>query len=402
MTVLVMNGIVLMLVGMILAARALLVGGGEALVEIEGHDSVRAAIGARLHAVLGDAGVPVAAACGGRGTCGQCRVRVSGRVDAPLPTEEALLGDHALTTGLRLACQVTLRGDVRVVMPEGLARIRSLEARVRSARHLTPLLKEIVLDLPPSARWQFRAGAYIQVVCPPFRLRLGDLPTDEAVRADWVRMGIDGLEVGSTSPTTRAYSLANHPAEGAIAMLLVRLALPPPGAPPATPPGVGSSYLFSLRPGEPVAISEPVSHFMARDSDREMVFVAGGAGMAPMRAHILEQLDVSRTTRRISFWYGARSKADILYEEEFDRLQREHANFTWSVALSEPAPDDAWTGPTGFIHQHLRDACLATHPSPAEAEYYICGPPLMAYAVVAVLGEYGVDRSQIFSDDFGG
>lgn len=400
MTVVVLNGVAAVLISLILLARAFLVDGGQAQVRIEGYGTVRAVIGDRLLTVLVDAGVPVAAGCGGRGTCGLCRVRVGGQVDVPLAIEAAALGAHAVARGLRLACQVTLRGDIEVATPDGLPAAGTLEARVRSTRHLTPLLKEIVFEL--STGLEFRAGAFIQVICPPFRLRLGDLPIDEAVRPEWTRMALDALEVSSPAPTTRAYSLANHPAEGPIAMLLVRLALPPPGAPAGTPPGVGSSYLFSRRPGDTVTITEPFNHFRATDSDREMVFVGGGAGMAPMRAHIFEQLSVLRSTRKISFWYGARTRADVPYVEAFDRLQREHANFTWSVALSEPAPGDGWTGPTGFIHEHLRDAYLAAHPSPTSAEYYLCGPPLMARAVIAMLEQLGVDRSSVFYDDFGG
>ncbi len=408
MTVAVFNGVVMVFVALILVARALLLGRGSATIDIEGWGSVLAPFGAKLHQVLSGAGVPLEAGCGGRGTCGSCRIRVGGEAGAPAATEVALLGEPAVARGLRLACQVTVRGPLQVALPEGLP-AAAMRVTVRSTRNLTPLLKEIVLQIPDGTAFDFKAGSFVQVTCPPFGLRLAELPIDERFRGAWERIAANGLEAGCTRPTTRAYSLANYPGEGhgegqgqsPIAMLVVRLALPPPGSARGTPAGVVSTYLFSLRPGDTVSLAGPFGHFVATESDEEMVFVGGGAGMAPLRAHVLEQILGRRTDRKISLWYGARSARDVIYADEFERLAREHPNFTWSVALSEPEPDEDWAGPVGFIHQHLHDAYLATHPAPAACEYYLCGPPLMVHAVVAMLERLGVDRAKIFYDDFG-
>ena len=248
----------------------------------------------------------------------------------------------------------------------------------------------------------FRAGSFVQVTCPPGITRLRDVAIDEPYRARWAQLGVDALEASREQPVTRAYSLANHPAETGIAMLVVRLALPPAGSPPGTPPGIVSSYLFGLAPGDPVEIAGPFGHFVADETDAEMIFVGGGAGMAPMRAHIFEQLKVLRAQRKISFWYGARSRSDLVYDEEFKRLADEHDNFRWSVALSEPADGDDWDGPVGFVHQHLLDAYLSSHPAPGACEYYLCGPPLMIRAVTAMLDDLGVEPRRVHYDDFGG
>lgn len=401
MTVAVFNGIVMLLVGIILAVRRVVVGTGDASIAVEGRAPFRTPLGLKLSVVLADAGISIPAACGGRGTCGLCRVRVKGDVSPPLATETALLDAHAIAHDVRLACQVTVRGDIAVGLVDGGPSAGHIEARVRSSRNLTATMKEITLELPEGTPFEFRAGGFVQITCPPYARALEELPVDDAYRAAWDRLGVAGLVASCTAPTTRAYSLANHSGEVGVAMLVVRIALPPTGAPAGTPPGVVSSYLFGLRPGDTVQLTGPFGHFVARDTDKEMVFVGGGAGMAPMRAHILEQLLVLKSKRRISFWYGARSRADLFYEDEFEALAEAHENFTWSVALSEPAPEDAWTGATGFIHQHLLDAYLAKHENPADCEYYLCGPPLMVRAVVAMLESLGVDRANILFDDFG-
>ena len=402
MTIAVITGVVLALNGLILGVRALVVVAGDATIRVEGRAaSLHSELGRKLHAVLLEAGLPMPAVCGGKGTCGLCRVRVTGALDPPLPTELGILDAHALARNIRLACQVTVRGDLEVGMPDGLPMQQALQVRVRSARNLTALIKEIVFDLPEGAEFEFRAGSFVQVECPPYRARLGELPVDEAFREDWARLGVGQLVSTCLKPTTRGYSLANHPGEGRIVMLVVRLALPPPGSPPGTPPGQVSTYLFGLRPGDAVKMTGPFGHFLATDSDREMVFVGGGVGMAPMRAHVFEQLEVLHTRRKLSFWYGARNQKELIYAAAFERLADEHPNFTWSVALSEPLPNETWSGPTGFIHEHLHRAYLAQHQAPGECEYYLCGPPLMIRAVVAMLERLGVPQSAIFCDDFG-
>ena len=333
MTVVLFNGIILLFTALILIARACVVGTGTARITIDGREPFETELGRKLHSVLMDAGIPIAAACGGKGTCGLCRVRVSGVLDPPLATELAILDEHALARGLRLSCQITTRGDLEVGLPEGLPTHQELECRVRSSRNLTPLIKEIVLELPEGATFQFRAGSFVQINCPPHQTVLGRVPVDESCRAAWDALGIDHLVANCPQPTSRAYSMANHPGEGHFIMLLVRLALPPPGVPPNTPPGLVSSYLFGLEPGQTVRLSGPFGHFVATDSDKEMIFVGGGVGMAPMRAHVFEQLEHLHTKRKLSFWYGARSKRELIYAEEFESLAKKHPNFTWSVAL---------------------------------------------------------------------
>ncbi len=403
MTVAVMSGIVMVLTGLVLAARSVVMLRGEAMIIVEGRgETLHAELGRKLHRVLIDAGMAIPAACGGRGTCGTCRVRVTGTMDPPLAIEKGLLESHELAKNMRLACQVTVRGDLEVALPDGPPAGQELALRVRSTKNLTLLIKELIFDVPEGAPFDFRAGSFIQVACPPYRSTLGELPVDDGFREAWQHLGVQELVATCTEPATRAYSLANYPGEGRIAMLVVRLALPPPGSPAGTPPGLVSTYLFGLRVGDTVKATGPFGHFIANDSDKEMIFVGGGCGMAPMRAHLYEQLEVLHSNRPVSFWYGARNQNEIIYADAFDSLAEAHPNFRWSVALSEPEAGENWSGPTGFIHEHLYSAYLATHPAPADCEYYLCGPPLMVRALVAMLERLGVDRSAIFFDDFGG
>jgi Na+-transporting NADH:ubiquinone oxidoreductase subunit F len=319
-----------------------------------------------------------------------------------LPVERERIARAEAAQGARLACQVTVRGDLAVRLPDVVLGARRLECRVVSTRHVALFIREIVLDLPPGEAFPFEAGAFVQVTRPPGTLRFARFDVGEAFAGDWRRLGLLERTSSCEEATTRAYSLANAPTEGGMLLLDVRLALPPPGADADVPPGVVSSWLFGLRPGDRVPVSGPFGHFFARPGTREMVFVGGGAGMAPMRSHVVAQLEQHRTNRTITFWYGARSRRDLFYVETFDRLQREHPNFRWTVALSEPAPGDAWDGPTGFIHHVLHDRYLADHPAPEECEYYLCGPPVMVRAVTAMLDDLGVEPDSIFYDDFGG
>jgi Na+-transporting NADH:ubiquinone oxidoreductase subunit F len=256
--------------------------------------------------------------------------------------------------------------------------------------------------MPDDATIEFHAGDYVQVTCPAYRLRFRDLAIDAAYHATWDRLGLWRLEAASSGPIKRAYSMANAPVEQGTIMLNVRLAIPPANAPDGTPPGVVSSYLFSVEPGDSVTVAGPYGNFRAQESDREMVFIGGGAGMAPMRSHIVEQLRHLHTKRTITFWYGARSGDDVFYRQDFDRLQQEFDNFRWTVALSEPRPEDEWAGPVGFIHQVVYDTYLSEHPAPEECEYYLCGPPMMIKAVRNMLDSEGVEPESIFYDDFGG
>jgi Na+-transporting NADH:ubiquinone oxidoreductase subunit F len=393
--------IVMALVLLILAARAWLVPTGEVDITVNGERHFRAAVGRRLIAVLAGDGIYLPAACGGRGTCGQCRVIVGNGGGAPVPVEMSLLSRRELKHGARLSCQLTLRENLEIEVPADLLGIRKLACKVRSSRSVATLMKEIVLEIAPGRSLQYEAGAYVQVTCPPHETRFEEFDIAPPYRGEWDRMNLWTLAVSSQQETARAYSIASHPGEQGIVTLIIRIATPPPGAGPSVPPGVVSSYLFKLRPGDPVEIIGPYGYFRVHETDREMIFVGGGAGMAPMRSMILDQLLCRRTTRKLSFWYGARNLRELFYREEFDRLQREAANFSWNVALSEPSPEDAWSGDSGFIHEVLYQRYLKDHPAPEECEYYLCGPPMMIKAVRHMLDSLGVEPESISYDDFG-
>ena len=393
--------IVTVLTVTILMVRAWLAPSGEVLITVNGIREVHAGIGSKLLDALADAGLRLPSACGGVGTCGQCRLRVVTGGGEALPTEAARLNRRELAAGGRLACQVSVREPLEVEVPDAAFGSAEWRCRIRSCKYVAPLIKEIILEMPEGERLDFRAGAYVQVDCPPYRAPFSDFDVADAYRPEWDRLSLWRLEGSTASEATRAYSLANGPDETDQVRLVVRLAIPPPTAIGA-PPGVVSSYLFSLKPGDEVAIFGPFGTFFATDSDREMIFIGGGAGMAPMRAHILYQLERVRSGRKISFWYGARNLRELFYREDFDGLETAHDNFCWRAALSEPRPEDAWDGPTGFIHQVLLDEYLKDHPAPEDCEYYLCGPPMMVKAVRAMLDNLGVDPEAIFFDDFGG
>jgi Na+-transporting NADH:ubiquinone oxidoreductase subunit F len=362
---------------------------------------VEGRLGEKLLDALGAAGIPLPSACGGKGTCGQCQVRVLGSPPPALPTEQARLSPRALASGERLACQLTLRDDIAIRIPDQIFGVQRWTCRVRSARCVGTMIREIVAELPEGQRIEFRAGSFVQVTAPPYEASFRDFDIDAWARPEWDRLDLWRHRIASSAPVTRAYSLANPPADDRVVELLVRLATPPASAPPGTPPGVVSSYLFGVEPGDTLDVSGPYGHFFADESDREMVFIGGGAGMAPMRSHILDQLERLRSQRRISFWYGARNVSELFYAETFDRLQREHENFRWVPALSEPQPDTEWKGEVGFIHEVLERRYLGDHAEPEECEFYLCGPPLMARATLAMLARLGVPPERTHFDDFG-
>ena len=393
--------IVIGLVLIILAVRAGLVAVGEVAITVNDGDTVTAVAGGRLLGALNEAGIHLPAACGGVGTCGQCRVTVLEGGGAVLSTETARLSKRDIAGGARLACQVTVGQDMAVRVPEEIFGAREWRCTVRSNRNVATLIKELVLELPAGEIMDFRAGSYVQIACPPYRARFADFDIGDEFRGEWDRLDLWPLEAGTARPTARAYSIANYPGEQGIITLDVRIAVPPPGAPETVPPGVVSSYLFSLEPGDPVTVSGPFGHFFATETGAEMVFVGGGVGMAPMRAHIFDQLERRRTGRPISFWYGARSRRELFYVEDFDRLAAAHDNFRWVVALSEPRPEDRWQGATGFIHEVLHERYLKDHTAPEDCEYYLCGPPMMIRAVRRMLDNLGVDAEAILFDDFG-
>jgi Na+-transporting NADH:ubiquinone oxidoreductase subunit F len=396
----VFTAIVMTLVLLVVAARAWLVPTGDVEVTVNSERHLRVGNGRKLIAALAERGIYLPAACGGRGTCGQCRVHVVAGGGAPLPVEMSLLSARELRQGTRLSCQLALRNDLRIEVSSELLGVRKWTCRVRSSRSVTTLMKELVLELPAGEALEFRAGAYIQVICPPHTTRFRELDIGKEYCGEWERLNLRGLAVSSAQETARAYSIASSPQERGIVTLLIRIATPPPDSPPFTPPGVVSSYLFAVRPGDTVDIAGPYGTFRVADTEREMVFVGGGAGMAPMRSMIFEQLAGRHTRRKMSYWYGARNARELFYREDFDRLQAQFDNFRWHFAFSDTASDDQG-GERGFIHQVLFEKYLAQHPAPEECEYYFCGPPLMIKAVCHMLDGLGVEPDCIRFDDFG-
>jgi len=396
------TAVVMLLVGVILAARSRLVATGDVDIVINDEKTIQVGAGGKLLGALGDAGILVASACGGGGTCAQCRVRIDSGGGEILPTERTHITRREAAEGDRLACQVAVKQDLRIRVPEEVFGVKKWRCKVRSNHNVATFIKELVLELPPGEGIDFRAGGYIQIECPPHQLRYEDFDVEDEYRSDWDRFKLWDIGSKVTEPVMRAYSMANYPVESDIVMLNVRIATPPPGAGPNVPTGQMSSFLFNLKPGDEVIVSGPFGEFFAKDTESEMIFIGGGAGMAPMRSHIFDQLNRLNSRRKMSFWYGARSLREMFYAKDFDDLQAEHDNFEWHVALSDPQPEDNWQGLTGFIHNVLYDEYLSSHPAPEECEYYICGPPAMNAAVLKMLEDQGVEPENILLDDFGG
>ncbi|WP_064697685.1 NADH:ubiquinone reductase (Na(+)-transporting) subunit F [Rhizobium aegyptiacum] len=393
--------IVMLSVAAVLAVRTALVASGTAVVTVNDLRKFSVPTDLKLLWGLAGADIHLPAACGGRGTCGQCRVTVCAGGGKALAIEAARIARRDLARGVRLACQVPVREDLRIKVPEEFLFARRIVCTVSAARNVSTLIREIRLDLLPGEPFMFRAGGYIQIECPPYRASFREFAIEPEYRTEWDRFDLWRYVAGTNHATTRAYSLANHPGESGI-MLNVRIALPPLGAAPTVPPGIVSSYLFGLKPGDQVVISGPFGAMHAGDGGREMVLVGGGAGMAPLRSLIHDQLVNLGTKRPISFWYGARSRQELFYADEYEALCAAHPNFRWAVALSEPQPRDKWTGLIGFIHEVLYEQLLKDHPEPEECEYYLCGPPLMIKAVTRTLDDLGVPPENILFDDFGG
>lgn len=396
------TAIILSLVLVILVARNYLVASGEVDVTVNEDRHLHMPVGVKLMQGLADADLFVASACGGGGTCGQCKVRVLSGGGAILPTETSLINKREAAQHYRLSCQVTVKQDMEIRVPDEVFGVRRIECTVTSNQNVASFIKELVLALPEGEELDFKAGGYIQIECPPHDLSYRDFDIDERFRDEWDRYKLWRYESHVTETVTRAYSMANFPLEKGIVKLNVRIATPPPGSDDSVPPGIMSSYIFSLKPGDKVMISGPYGEFFARETDNEMVFIGGGAGMAPMRAHIFDQLLRRHSGRKMSFWYGARSLKEVFYREEFDKLAAEHPNFEWHLALSEPQPEDHWTGLTGFVHRVVFNEYLKDHEAPEDCEYYLCGPPMMNSAVLKMLDDLGVARENILLDDFGG
>ncbi len=387
---------------LVLVARSRLVPSGQLTINVNDARELTVDPGGKLHVVLAENELFLPSACGGGGTCGQCKVRVLDGGGELLPTEKSHIKKKEAAAGLRLACQVTVDQDMKIEVPEDVFGVTRWTCKVRSNENVATFIKEFVVELPEGEKIDFQAGGYIQIECPAYTLKFDEIDIPDEYRGDWEKYDLLNLQSVVTAPDMRAYSMANYPEEDDIIMLNVRIATPPPEAPPGTPPGILSSYIFGLKPGDEVVVSGPYGEFFAKDTDAEMVFVAGGAGMAPMRSHILHQLLTLKTKRKISFWYGARSLREAFYVDLFDKLAKENKNFTWHLALSEPLPEDNWKGPVGFVHEVLYQNYLADHPAPEDCEYYLCGPPVMNAAVIDMLDAQGVEAENIMLDDFGG
>lgn len=396
------SSIILVLVIVILAARSRLVSTGTVSVLVNGDRELAMPVDNKLMQGLADEGIYVASACGGKGTCGQCRVKVLSGGGAILPTETSIISNREAAEHERLSCQVAVKQDMRVQVPDEVFGVEKYQCQVLSNNNVASFIKELVLRLPDGEEMEFRAGGYIQIECPPHDLKFADFDIDERYKDEWDRYRLWRHESHVDEPTSRAYSMANYPLEKGLIKLNVRIATPPPGADDKIPPGIVSSYIFGLKPGDEVTVSGPFGEFYAKDTDNEMVFIGGGAGMAPMRSHIFDQLKRLKTRRKMSFWYGGRSSREIFYVDEFDALAADNENFDWHVALSEPLPEDDWSGYVGFIHEVLLEEYLSKHPAPEDCEYYICGPPMMNTAVIKMLTDLGVTRDYIMLDDFGG
>ena len=391
------------LVGLLMIARRQLVSTGSVTITVNDDPTkvLYTPAGGTLLGTLAANDVFIPSACGGKGSCGVCKVKVLDGGGAILPTELSHVNRGEAREGVRLSCQVKVKQDMRISIPPEVFEVRRWRCKVRSNENVATFIKELLLELPPGEAVPFRAGGYIQIEAPPGVYRYESVDVGDEYRADWDKFNLWRYVATLDEPVTRAYSMANYPEEQDIIMLNVRIASPPPRAPEGTPPGKMTAYTFGLAPGDDVTIAGPFGEFFAKDTDAEMLFVGGGAGMAPMRSHIFDQFRRLHTRRKVSFWYGARSLREAFYVEDFNAIQDEHENFEWHLALSEPLPEDNWSGETGFIHQVLYDKYLKNHPAPEDIEYYLCGPPLMLKACMQMLDGLGVEPENILFDDFG-
>ena len=395
------TSVIMLLVFVILYARKMMVSSGDVTIEINGdpEKTIVAQAGGKLLNTLAEAGIFLSSACGGGGTCAQCRCKVLSGGGSMLSTEEGHFTRGEAKDGWRLSCQTAVKQDLQIEVPAEFFGVKRWECEVISNDNVATFIKELVLKLPEGEEVDFRAGGYVQFEIPPYAMDYRDIDVDEEYRGDWDKFGVFDHTSKVEETTIRAYSMANYPEEKGIMKFNIRIASPPPGT--DFPPGHMSSYIFSLKPGDKVTIFGPYGEFFAKETDAEMVFVGGGAGMAPMRAHIFDQLKRIGTDRKISFWYGGRNQRELFYVDEYDQLAAENDNFEWHIALSDQNLDD-WDGLTGFIHNVLYDEYLKDHPAPEDCEYYMCGPPMMNAAVIGMLEDLGVERENIFLDDFGG
>ena len=402
LAVVMFTGVVLLLVGILLGARSRLVASGEVSIVVneDTDKTLKVAAGGTLLGALADNKIFIPSACGGKGACGVCEVVIKEGGGSLLPTETGFITPGEARRGCRLACQVKVKGDMRIEVAPEIFSVRKWNCRVISNRNVATFIKELKLELPAGDEVPFRAGGYVQLECPPHAIDFKTFDIESDFREAWDKFDLWRFRSVCGELVTRAYSMANYPLEKGMLLFTIRIAFPPEYR-LDIPPGIMSSWVFNLKPGDEVTVSGPFGEFFARDTDAEMCFVGGGAGMAPMRSHIFDQLLRLHSKRKMTYWYGARSMREAFYVDEFDKLAAENPNFTWHLALSEPLPEDNWKGPTGFIHNVLHDRYLKDHPAPEDVEYYMCGPGPMTKAVIAMLLNLGVDRENIMLDDFG-
>ncbi len=394
--------VILLLVAVLMFAKSKLVNTEAVTITINNDPdkAIKVPAGSSLLNTLASHKIFIPSACGGMGSCGVCTVHVHKGGGSMLPTEEGFISKGDARAGCRLSCQVKVKQDMEIEVEPEVFSIRKWQCKVRSNDNVATFIKELILELPEGEEVPFRAGGYIQIECPPHTVNYKDFEIQKEYRGDWDKYDMWRFVSKVNEDVTRAYSMANYPEEHGIIMLNVRIASPPPRQ-PDLPPGKMSSYIFGLKKGDEVTISGPFGEFYAKETDNEMIFIGGGAGMAPMRSHIFDQFRRIKTDRKVSFWYGARSSREAFYQDHFDKIAADFPNFTWHLALSDPLPEDNWTGYTGFIHQVLLDNYLSKHEAPEDCEYYICGPPMMNAAVIKMLDDLGVEPENVMFDDFG-
>jgi len=399
LSILVFTGVICMLVFGLMTANKALSPGGTVTIDINGGEKVlQAEPGASLLGTLASNDIFLPSACGGGGTCAMCKCQVNEGGGSILPTEKSQISKPEQKEGTRLSCQLKVKEDMKIKVPDEVLEIKKFEATVRSNDNVATFIKELIVDLPEGVDLNFQAGGYIQIDVPKYDIKFKDFDIGDEYKADWEQMGLFDLELENDEECFRAYSMANHPAEGNMVMLNIRIATPPRGI--DVPPGVCSTYVFDLKPGDKITLSGPYGEFFIRESEREMCYIGGGAGMAPLRSHLFHLFHTQKTDRKVTFWYGGRSKKELFYLEDFDAIKEEFPNFDYHIALSEPQEEDNWDGPTGFIHTVCEQEYLLKHDDPTEIEYYMCGPPPMIAAVNNMLFNIGVEKEMISYDEF--
>jgi len=405
MSIVAFLGITLLLVAILLYAKAKLMPSGEVKININGEKELSVSPGSSILSTLSNSKIFLPSACGGGGTCAMCKCQVLEGGGEILPTEKSFFTRKQQLDNWRLGCQVKVKQDMKIHIPEEVLGIKKWECTVVSNHNVATFIKEFVVKLPEGEHLEFRSGGYIQIDVPKIDVEFKDMDIKKEYREDWDNFKMWDLKMKNPEPTYRAYSMANHPAEGNIVMLNIRIATPPwdraKGGFMAVNPGICSSFIFSRKPGDKVTVSGPYGEFFIKETQNEMMFIGGGAGMAPMRSHIFHLFHTAKTGRKATFWYGARSKREIFYEEHFRAIEKQFPNFRFEIALSEPKPEDNWKGYTGFIHQVIFDKYLKEHDAPEDIEYYLCGPPVMNDAVQKMLYDQGVPTEMIAFDDFG-